>query len=472
VLSQYEACRREFDESDRSSSEVLVFHGTPSSEALSLILESGFKVGGVDEGVAVVHGSVYGPGVYTAIGASTAQRYAQGTKAVILAKGLRGRSGIHTDFTADSTSVNTDWIVFRKGCQLLPQYVVHFDLSRVHHSASIPQWNPPPIAIPRSKVMRVSPPTHPPPPLIPPPLIPIPPMAHISNPYPPRCDKGAVLQWREASHAAVRQDMVEKILKLLRRRGALNCDAKLPIMSQRLEECLYRDAGSLEAYLDPQTLRARLQQLVLAMGSDNSTATSISVAGGFNSSGAAKTSPDKSDAQSQPGVASEAQKRSVSASWLGRDSDGGLRRTRDSKENNSGAGDCSSDGESVCGNDGSDCEGGREAKRARLTSESAPSSSLHCNSSPMTVPTGGESPGTTADVDAADAADDQEENDFMSYFLEPWRRSLSPLEQQKERKQKETQQKDSCVVGRRSTTVTTSRCSGRRSDGILVIDLT
>lgn len=125
VRKKYDICKQEFATQGESIVEVLVFHGTPNLQNVQNIMTHGFKVGGVD--VKLAHGAAYGAGVYTAIGPATAQQYAQGTNAIILAKGLRGRIGANGDTTAHSINANHDWIVFRRACQLLPLYVVYFN---------------------------------------------------------------------------------------------------------------------------------------------------------------------------------------------------------------------------------------------------------------------------------------------------------------------------------------------------------
>ncbi|CAE7385400.1 unnamed protein product, partial [Symbiodinium microadriaticum] len=138
VRRDYEACREEFLQKGLSVVEVLVFHGTPRGHTVRNIVTDGFKVGGVDAGIPVTHGAVYGPGVYTAIGPATAQHYARGVNAVVLAKGLRGKVGSIGDVAADSVTANQDWIVFRRGCQLMPLYVVYFDPLKTGRSFSPP----------------------------------------------------------------------------------------------------------------------------------------------------------------------------------------------------------------------------------------------------------------------------------------------------------------------------------------------
>jgi hypothetical protein len=106
------------------SRELWVFHGTNNIEA---IMSGGFKVGGQDIGVRVVHGSVFGFGVYTATGPNTPMQYARSSgenKRVILAKALEGKKGPHG--TSDCWAPKDDWLVFKTGEQLLPKYVVYW----------------------------------------------------------------------------------------------------------------------------------------------------------------------------------------------------------------------------------------------------------------------------------------------------------------------------------------------------------
>ena len=44
---------------------------------------------------------------------------------------------------------------------------------------------------------------------------------------------------------------------------------KLPQMAKRLEEALYSNAGSMDEYQDLTTLKARLQQYAMSVGSKN-----------------------------------------------------------------------------------------------------------------------------------------------------------------------------------------------------------
>ena len=105
--------------------EIWVFHGT-TEDAMKKILEEGFKVGGVDD-IGIANGRVYGNGVYTATGPKTPMCYTQGNKKVLLAKALSGDRGID-DRSGDSWVPKSDWMVFRSGAQLLPCYVVHYNL--------------------------------------------------------------------------------------------------------------------------------------------------------------------------------------------------------------------------------------------------------------------------------------------------------------------------------------------------------
>lgn len=160
VRMSYEQCRERFASEGIPTTEVLVFHGTPSVDNIRGIIIHGFKVGGVEPGVKVAHGSVHGPGVYTAIGPSTPQQYARGTNAIILAKGLRGRD-IHchtSDLTANSVCPNPDWIVFKKGCQVLPLYVVYFSFRPISSDSAcaLPHIHNSKVAGPTSPLQTLS----------------------------------------------------------------------------------------------------------------------------------------------------------------------------------------------------------------------------------------------------------------------------------------------------------------------------
>jgi hypothetical protein len=107
---------------DAGGRELWVFHGTTKSNISSIML-GGFKVGGQDDGCAVVNGTAFGHGIYTATGPATPMQYAKGDSCVILAKALEGQRGAQE--AADSWSPKDDWLIFKSGEQLWPQYVVH-----------------------------------------------------------------------------------------------------------------------------------------------------------------------------------------------------------------------------------------------------------------------------------------------------------------------------------------------------------
>ena len=77
VLQAYEQKRSQFSikEGQSLEGEIWVFHGT-SPQSVDAIVSEGFKVGGVQ--TAVVNGTVYGAGVYTATGPSTPIGYSRG----------------------------------------------------------------------------------------------------------------------------------------------------------------------------------------------------------------------------------------------------------------------------------------------------------------------------------------------------------------------------------------------------------
>ena len=89
-------------------------------------------------------------------------------------------------------------------------------------------------------------------------------------------DDGAKLQgnattpawYFQDQHLETRRSMITNIARLLQARKP-NATAewmqKLPLMSRRLEESLFRSAASFEEYRDTSTLRKRLQALAVAM---------------------------------------------------------------------------------------------------------------------------------------------------------------------------------------------------------------
>ena len=123
VEQQYHQTRAAFTRAGTPDEEVWVFHGSMPSKVCS-IMTGGFRVGGVDAGVAVANGALHGHGVYTAKGPGTPMSYAGGGKEVILARALQGHLG--EEGNSDCWEPKGDWAVFRDGRQLLPVYVVRF----------------------------------------------------------------------------------------------------------------------------------------------------------------------------------------------------------------------------------------------------------------------------------------------------------------------------------------------------------
>lgn len=77
--------------------------------------------------------------------------------------------------------------------------------------------------------------------------------------------------------------MNKKIIELLQQRrpnAGTDWHQKLPQMAKRLEEALYSDASSFDQYIDFQTLKGRLQQLALSMGSKGSSTAKTAVGSG------------------------------------------------------------------------------------------------------------------------------------------------------------------------------------------------
>jgi len=120
---KFEATKRAFHSSGKPAKPIWVFHGTSPSTVRKIVTE-GFKVGGVD--TAVVNGSAYGRGVYCATGPHDPLSYGK-QKTVILAKALVGVQGASERSGYDSWTPRNDWVIFKRGEQLLPVYVVNID---------------------------------------------------------------------------------------------------------------------------------------------------------------------------------------------------------------------------------------------------------------------------------------------------------------------------------------------------------
>lgn len=120
VRKRYEDTKKRFAAEGHSTEETWVFHGTHDFN-IGKILMAGFAVGGEDPNVPVLNGRAYGPGVYTATSPVTPMGY--GNNRVILAKGLKGSSTSHR-------CPIKDFVIFSKGDQLLPCYIVHCDDNR------------------------------------------------------------------------------------------------------------------------------------------------------------------------------------------------------------------------------------------------------------------------------------------------------------------------------------------------------
>mmetsp|Transcript_1361 Transcript_1361/g.2314 ORF Transcript_1361/g.2314 Transcript_1361/m.2314 type:complete len:1768 (+) Transcript_1361:193-5496(+) len=95
----------------------------------------------------------------------------------------------------------------------------------------------------------------------------------VQHPPPQRPTAGAIAPlvggWQSDKDIADRRKMIAKIVHLLRQRkpnAPQEWLEKLPAMAKRLEESLYRSAASFEAYNDINTLKQRLQQLAMTIG--------------------------------------------------------------------------------------------------------------------------------------------------------------------------------------------------------------
>lgn len=123
VKAAFEATKREFKARGLGTTSHWVFHGTDPRN-IEPIMCDGFKVGGVDEGIKVAHGSSYGYGVYTAAGPAVPLTYSGG-HTIILAAALEGSQSRGKTPACDSWAPQEDWVIFNRGGQLHPKYVIH-----------------------------------------------------------------------------------------------------------------------------------------------------------------------------------------------------------------------------------------------------------------------------------------------------------------------------------------------------------
>ena len=123
VAAAFQTKKQEFARRGAPTDEIWIFHGTMAKN-VGPIMTGGFKVGGVDRGVAVAHGAAHGSGVYTAKGAGTPMGYTGGAKEVILARAMQGSVGAQG--SSDCWEPQSDWAIFRDGKQLLLVYVLRF----------------------------------------------------------------------------------------------------------------------------------------------------------------------------------------------------------------------------------------------------------------------------------------------------------------------------------------------------------
>ena len=123
VKSAYEQLKGQFA-ARGFNEEIWVFHGTSSAATVKTICTGGFKVAGQPGGPPIANGAAHGHGVYSATGPQTPMGYGQGSNSVILCLALPGKKGARE--VDDSWYPNGDWVIFKRGAQLLPKYVVHF----------------------------------------------------------------------------------------------------------------------------------------------------------------------------------------------------------------------------------------------------------------------------------------------------------------------------------------------------------
>lgn len=145
VTARFNTKKLSFEQiSGKKQDPLWVFHGT-STQNVESIMTGGFKVGGVDKGIALAHGAAHGNGVYTAIGPNTPMSYSASADArnglsqynfsgagggdgkikIILALALEGNvKGNGVRNVSDSWKPHSDWMIFKDGAQLMPKYVI------------------------------------------------------------------------------------------------------------------------------------------------------------------------------------------------------------------------------------------------------------------------------------------------------------------------------------------------------------
>ncbi|KAG5186162.1 hypothetical protein JKP88DRAFT_276500 [Tribonema minus] len=126
VTDSFNAKKSELQSAGKSTDEAWVFHAT-HRDNIPAIMCTGFRVCGSGAAFPVLNGSAHGYGVYAASGPPSINVYANevdGTKAVILARALKGQEGERGQ--GDRWGAGGNWRVFRSGAQLLPCYVVYY----------------------------------------------------------------------------------------------------------------------------------------------------------------------------------------------------------------------------------------------------------------------------------------------------------------------------------------------------------
>ncbi|MCO5551811.1 hypothetical protein L7F22_005313 [Adiantum nelumboides] len=120
LYDRYQNVKQKFSAQNKPDDEILVFHGT-IPESIDKIVVEGFKVGGTD-GVEIRSGAAYGHGVYTAANPDTSIRYSAKGGMMLLSNAVCGKLG--EDYNKGGSG---DVYVVKRGDQLLPKYIVHFE---------------------------------------------------------------------------------------------------------------------------------------------------------------------------------------------------------------------------------------------------------------------------------------------------------------------------------------------------------
>jgi len=131
LSKRYLDLQKEYMEQGIPIEEVLVFHGTVKS-IIASIVKYGFKVGG-QNGHPIVHGALFGPGIYTSKDGSSPAQFSY-DKCIVACLGLPGASGVNHSIPFQ----HGNWIIFKSAEQLLPCYIIYFERSDKYEPLLLP----------------------------------------------------------------------------------------------------------------------------------------------------------------------------------------------------------------------------------------------------------------------------------------------------------------------------------------------